>query len=370
MASKYIAWVQRAKGWGILLIVLGHVAGGGIHLSTGSNAEVLTGVYKYLYSFHVELFFFLAGVTYSIAGKPFGAFVGRKARALLVPYLFWGLVSYGIYLAMSGLLWATWAASSTTGYYDSIFRQMDWWTPLVGLLHGGGWPNGNGLRQNSVLWFLMCLFTCEVAYYGYERYSRGRFSRVWSVALFLLAGCCVKSYEMPDLPFGVLRALQLGVFLALGRLCAAHIPQDSAPPNRTGGCLLSSLLVLVGLVVALGNPYTDFTVTLRAHTIYVMTACVSIAGWVGISLFGGGKWIELAGKHSLCIMVAHKFIVVAMQTRVPFCRDAYRQTLLESSAVTIGITLLAMAVCIGLGEALLRTAPWTVGKGWQARRSA
>ena len=55
--KKRIAWLDTAKGIGIILVVLGH-----------SMSPILTGhmvmesLYKFLYMFHMPLFFFLSGV--------------------------------------------------------------------------------------------------------------------------------------------------------------------------------------------------------------------------------------------------------------------------------------------------------------------
>lgn len=75
-APPRAAWVDRAKGYGIILVVIGHV----------SNVDRLV---LDILIFHMPLFFFLSGVTF----KPFG---GReralaKAQSMLLPYVAFGL---------------------------------------------------------------------------------------------------------------------------------------------------------------------------------------------------------------------------------------------------------------------------------------
>lgn len=77
MPPPRAAWVDRAKGYGIILVVIGHV----------SNVDRLV---LDILIFHMPLFFFLSGLTF----KPFA---GRdralaKAQAMLLPYVAFGLL--------------------------------------------------------------------------------------------------------------------------------------------------------------------------------------------------------------------------------------------------------------------------------------
>ncbi|MGI4848507.1 MAG: acyltransferase family protein [Janthinobacterium lividum] len=72
--------VDNARGLGILLILLGHASG-------------LPGaVSLWIFSFHVPLFFVLAGysVKQTVLQQPLTVFLRRQGRLLLLPYLFSG----------------------------------------------------------------------------------------------------------------------------------------------------------------------------------------------------------------------------------------------------------------------------------------
>lgn len=72
-----LPWVDVARGYGILAIILSHV---------------LTGhpVSKWLFTFHVPLFFFLSGYLFR-DGKAFSGFFKGKLRHLVLPYFSLGL---------------------------------------------------------------------------------------------------------------------------------------------------------------------------------------------------------------------------------------------------------------------------------------
>lgn len=369
MTPSTIGWIQRAKGWGILFIVLGHVAGGGFHLASAGIAEPLAAIYKYFYSFHIELFVFLAGLTYSVSGKPFVTFLQRKAQSLLIPYWFWGLISFAIFLGSSGTVAAVLGTASTSRYYHGIFQNMEWWTPLAGMLHGGGWPNGNGFRHNSVLWFLICLFTLEIGYYPFERWVHLRHRYVWSFVLFALCGLCIRACGIQGWPLAIPRAIVLGAFFSLGRLYGRE--RAAAPVERgavTSCLLLSMLLVIVGCAMAAGNVHTDHATSIRKYALFLITATISIGGWCGVSRFTGGRWTEWLGTHSLAIMVMHKFLVVGLQTKIPLIRHAYRASVAEAMVATAVVTVVALVACGLAGAWLARHAPWTVGKASPRKR--
>ena len=118
MTNRRIAWIDAAKGLGIILIVLGHLA----------SVEAPSAFYVYIYAFHVPLFFFISGLTLKPGGKPFGAMLADKARTLLVPYLCYALLGYAFYLA-------GYAAARAAGLGIDQFNY-GLWRPLWGVFYG------------------------------------------------------------------------------------------------------------------------------------------------------------------------------------------------------------------------------------------
>ena len=88
--NKRILWVDVAKAIGIYFIVLGHV------LTTGT-------LRRWIFAFHVPLFFFLAGVTLK-TNSTWMDFVKKKAKGLLIPYISFSFVSMAIYEVMVAFL--------------------------------------------------------------------------------------------------------------------------------------------------------------------------------------------------------------------------------------------------------------------------
>jgi fucose 4-O-acetylase-like acetyltransferase len=102
--AERVVWLDAAKGLGIVLVVFGHVlrgtASAGI-LPAESPAFQWTDFS--LYTFHMPLFFVLAGwtVQYSLNKGKLG-FLRSKIPTVVYPYLLWSLIQGGIQLLFPG----------------------------------------------------------------------------------------------------------------------------------------------------------------------------------------------------------------------------------------------------------------------------
>ena len=119
MAGNRIAWVDAMKGIGITSVVIGHSV----------SCELLR---RFLYSFHIPIFFFLAGYVFSLDKIRAGWFA-KKCDRILVPY-----VVYSAILAMILCM------SEPNNTIDSYLHDI--------LL-------GNGIL---VTWFFGCYFAVDI----------------------------------------------------------------------------------------------------------------------------------------------------------------------------------------------------------------
>ena len=120
---------DAAKAVGIFFIVIGHV----FHDQ---------GIYaQYVYSFHVPLFFFLTGVTFSRGKNGFWKFLIQKLTRLLVPFYIFAAVSWGAY-AILGKFVSSFAEKAIDSSVPAI---------IISTLKGY-------CAANTPLWFLPCLF--------------------------------------------------------------------------------------------------------------------------------------------------------------------------------------------------------------------
>ena len=138
MKSKRIEWVDIAKGVAIVLVCLGH-------------RDVPEGMCVWIYSFHLPLFFFLAGYTTRFESyASFGAYAMRKVRVLLVPYFIFGLLYKTIGFCFN---------------YLYSHAAVDFGAEALILLRGS---------DVGPLWFIPPLFVVEVVSYVLNLLPKGK----------------------------------------------------------------------------------------------------------------------------------------------------------------------------------------------------
>ena len=88
MDKNRIAYIDTAKAFAIILMVVGHT----------SIPKVLS---NWIWSFHMPFFFFVSGMTTNWQKKKMPEFVGTRVRALLIPFLCYSIVNYEIFLIIN-----------------------------------------------------------------------------------------------------------------------------------------------------------------------------------------------------------------------------------------------------------------------------
>ena len=136
--KKRIEWVDIAKGIAIVLVCLGH-------------RNIPGWLLKWIYSFHMPVFFFLAGYTTRYSSyKDWGDFLKRKTRGLIIPYLSLGLV----YILVEFI----WALLYKKTIPTSVGGILLWFAPYFRKLF-----LGRGIGSS---WFIVALLVVEFIAYG------------------------------------------------------------------------------------------------------------------------------------------------------------------------------------------------------------
>lgn len=179
--------IDFLRGIGILFMVVGHLG------------TVYTE--QYIYAFHMPLFFFISGIfADSLRKQSFLKMLLHKARALLIPYLVFGILAYLIWYAMQILFTSEVSNSEALRLFTNIF-----------------WMNTRGMAVAEAIWFLSALFFLFILYWLLVRLVHNVFIQtVISFALALLGMILPTVYNI-RLPWAVDIAL-VGIFF----YCLAH----------------------------------------------------------------------------------------------------------------------------------------------------
>ena len=212
-------YLDLAKGFGILAVVWAHI------LTVGLS-------HKVIYSFHMPLFFFISGMLFRREKfSSFGQFFGKRAKRLLVPYLVYSVITWGIWAAFR---WVR---------HDSV---DSYWAPLLQTFIAQG--SGAFMVHNSALWFVPCLFVVELLYWGVSNLKEWLNLLVCFVLAglsFLLGHFCGDVY-WHLLPFNFDAALIALPFYAAGNVLIKHYTHKNLLDCVSNHRIVSIVILLIG----------------------------------------------------------------------------------------------------------------------------
>lgn len=215
---KRVVWIDYAKGFAILGVLLLHTQG---YLVSGASGAIG--------AFDMMLFFFLSGYVFSIRKTPlFGGFLWRRLRTLVIPGLVFGMLSLPLQWVLNEL---------TTEYVGLPSNGVKWLLGFVVNLRG---REGMG----EIPWFLTCLFLMEIGAYVLVRVLDSRECEVpvlvgVAVVISLIGyGYSVLVHKV--LPWSGDIAMSLFCFFILGMIM-----------KRLGKGVIDRLLAPVALVPAM-----------------------------------------------------------------------------------------------------------------------
>lgn len=190
--EKRVPWIDMAKGIGIVLVVYGHV---------DFRPDWLN---VWLCSFHVPLFFFLAGLTFKPEKYQNFAFLIRtKFRQLMIPYFLFAFVQW------------CWTAVNVLCMSDMEGLRIEY----IGKKFLGIFLQIRRTLYGPGVWFIPCIFCGFVLLYFLCRFAgESRGLLFVSAVVCLIAGFCYCTYVDVMLPWGLDAAFVGVFFMACGVL--------------------------------------------------------------------------------------------------------------------------------------------------------
>ena len=165
-------------------------------------------VKHFIYSFHMPLFFILAGVfAKNIEDlSSFKNFSRKNAKRLLLPYF------------ATMLMLCAWGAIQAIVKHDASFFLRHLFSMLTA--SADGWQSQLGLIYAGPMWFLVALFLVRELFYGIQ-YACARVEKysdelVVGISIILsMASVLIHPY-LPSLPFSIMQACTAIGFYAVG----------------------------------------------------------------------------------------------------------------------------------------------------------
>ena len=290
------------RGLGIIAMVMGHIG-------FGDEFDC------FIHAFHMTMFFFISGFFFRKRECGIGAYIGKKARSLLIPYMSFGI---GCYLA--SLVWDGFSVA-----------------PLIHLLT----VNTDGLPIAGALWFLTALFFTEMLYFLLDR---------WNAKWLIIPLVFVGSFADQILPYPLPWALSAS-FVGLGLYWFGEI-------TRKYEGKLEKLLnmnwwqVLIVGAATTGLIFVNGYVNMRTGKyallpLFWLNAILSV--YLGISISklicktGKMKWLTSIGRNSIVYVCLNQIVI-----KVLFKLFRYVSLPILVSHVSILLLSMAALYCLSM----------------------
>lgn len=334
--KKRIEWVDIARGILIFLVCLGHR-----HLSAG----LLTWVY----TFHLPAFFLLSGYLAKNEGIAFSAFLKKKAKGLLIPYVSLGVIYIVGKFVYSFLLHKPF----------SITQYL--WDFIAG-------------RKIGSSWFIVALFLVEFAAFFLQKLNiKLRLPIVACIA----TGGFVLNYYIEDPLFWNVQAVPIGLlFFECGILVKAGDIIHKIIHNKRLLIVSLSICLIGNALATVFNERIDMNMTIYGNVGLFLLGALCGTGLVflfSIFLEKKTKYIKkpplFYGKNTLPIIEFHFFPVYEL-LEIGFYKVfglAYNSNRFSGNIESIVYAILCFIIFIPIILFFNRCLPWCVGKKWKPR---
>lgn len=276
-----------AKGIGIIFVVIAHV-------------NYMPALLTPIYSFHMPLFFILAGVVFNKEKfQTFRAFIKRRWKTIIQPYLLFSILAIG-YVFVSDQLFDA-AKDLSPEEYIEAFVQIFLAQGSAGVL-------------DPPLWFIPCLLAVEIMYFFLADVKL--IFRIPMCVALTGAGWLLESglleFDNTLLPWSLDSALFAICFYATGNIISPYliktIKDIEASPKKLTICLcilLSAILIWIPLMLANGKITLGSKILNNGFLLY-LTGVLGTIAILSVSILADKcKFLTFLGKNTFCIMSVH-----------------------------------------------------------------
>jgi fucose 4-O-acetylase-like acetyltransferase len=321
-----IEWLDSLKGLAIILVVWGH-------LNIPIKAETI------IYSFHMPLFFFVSGYLFKQNNRTLKEYVHRKISGLLVPYVFFALISipFGIYLDIV----------NGAGF-----------SPLRILIHFF-FINGS-VGWNAPIWFLIVLFIIEVVYFVISSYKINRTIFV----IFSFALGYIFALSQVRYPLG-LHLISWGlVFYYLGNMAREKLIIEkltqTIPKTVMFLIPLAAINIFFGLIM---NEKVSMYINQLGDYLYFYVA--AIAGILFMCFLmkqiPSYRILNFFGKNTLLVLAIH---YLALRLYQLFDESIFGYPYMDHNSyfISILLTVVTLISCVPIVYFVNKYLPFIVGR--------
>lgn len=289
--SRRIDWIDIAKGYGMIMVILAHLGVGVIGF--------------WIYSFHMPLFFFLSGFVFSDKYS-FGTFLKKKITKIIIPYF-----SLGVPLVIYEII-----GDSLENVGEGINKNIVWDHIQNLLAQKRWWP----------LWFLTCLFFLNIIFYALTHLCKS--NEQLCAMVFILTVLGLTYYKLDgkplvwniDICFTALPFFYVGYYLKNN-----YARSDEMSFTKTRWirafviCMVINILTLGAGWGISGN--VGFVLEMAGQTysyepLVYLGAFAGIFGTIIFSCLVKNRFVRYIGKNSIIYLAWHHPIFIRLSDKI------------------------------------------------------
>ena len=320
--SNRLDYLDIAKGIGIILVVLAHVYAFNPEISV-SRGKLVT----WIYSFHMPLFFIISGMLIRYKNKiDFKKTIFSRMKGILVPYLFFSLVSVFIFALL---------ADFEKGVIQELFRVT-----ILGI----------GIET---LWFLPALFFSDIIFTMMKKIVKNDYVIGVIIAILFFVSSFVTAENRMLLRFFA-RGLVALTFIYIGYMLFEIVQKRNIDNKFLIGILI------VQIITSHLNGFVDLNnLVFNNKILYLFNSVLGSYILIEICKKIKSKSLIYLGKNSLIIMWLHLDLIFLFREYVGMNIYQYGIGLIA----TIVIILIEIPVI----EIINRYLPFIIGRWYKKK---
>ena len=318
MSQKRIEFIDLAKGICILLVVLGHC---GVPINI-PGLEIV----------RMPLYFILSGLFFKDYGGGYNFFI-KKTNKILIPFLFFYFVGCAIFYVLKAFA-PQLAVTEARGIFD-IFDNRQFF--------------------NGPIWFLLCLFWCNIIFCQITLYVKKDSARIPLVALLGFIGWFLGEKGV-FVPMFIDVALTALPFFAFGYYLKKS---EILYPNKMDRYNIVFAILFWGAAYLLTRT-TEYRLSfhyngLEGWSTYLISITSVLAVLFLCKTIKHIPFVSYCGRYSIVLLCVHHLIYRPLMVLLP--KTGVEQ--LSSNWSIAIITLLFSALCIPICKKLI---PWFIAQ--------